>query len=41
MRRGVNALLFTAALASAGCVTDSGKLDWAYQGPVLFYSAAF
>ena len=21
--------------------TDSGKLDWAYQGPVLFYSAAF
>lgn len=27
MRRGVNALLFTAALASAGCVTDSGKLD--------------
>lgn len=20
---------------------DSGKLDWIYQGPILFYSAAF
>lgn len=27
MRRGGNAFLFTAALASAGCVTDTGKLD--------------
>jgi len=27
MRRGSNAILFTAALASAGCVTDTGKLN--------------
>ena len=27
MRRGGNAILFTAALASAGCVTDTGKLE--------------